>query len=110
MLFELSNLLNSLLGAEQEALVPPDLKAAGWRYQDWPATFTPEAWDYLQAIIGEGEYQVIVSSSGTHPDGTAFKRGQMLISPQGYTHLSDRQRMNRIAVERGYDWAINPKQ
>lgn len=94
----LSQLLNELHQAEQDALVPDDLKKKGWRYQDWPCTFSPEAWDYLLAILGDGEYRVLVYSSGIK-NGQQFKRGQLLISPQGYTHLQDKERRMRIALD-----------
>lgn len=84
-----------------QEMVPQHLKEKGWKYQDWPGTFSPEAWDYLLALIGEGEYQLIIYSKGTK-NGEPFKRGQMFISPQGYSNLQDKDRRARLAVEMNF--------
>lgn len=74
-----------------QCAVPPELKAKGWRYLDFNARFSPQMWDWILFVIGDGEYKLLVTSQGTD-DGVPWKRGQFLISPQGYANLQDPQR------------------
>lgn len=82
----------------QQEMVPPELKAKGWRYQDFPGTFSPEAWEALVAVIGKDEHQLVAYSEGTK-NGLPFKRGQFFISPQGLSNLGDKERRGRIFAE-----------
>lgn len=80
------------LDAIAQEMVPDDLKAKGWRYVDPPTKFSHEMWDYFLALMGDGEYQVIIASAGTSKDGFKWKRGQFFVSPQGMKNLADKDR------------------
>lgn len=95
------NNLHALRDALDDALqgaVPPELRAKGWRYQDFNTKFTPEAWSYLLRLIGEGEYEIIAMSRYDHPE-KPWVRGQFLISPQGYTNMRDKSRRETIPID-----------
>ena len=63
-------------------------RADGWAYIDPPVRFSPEIWDHFLALIGEGEFVILVGSSGNHPsDEKPFVRGQLLVSPAGMANL-----------------------
>lgn len=72
-----------------------DLKAKGWRYQDFNTKFTPDAWDYLLRLIGDGEHQIVAMSYGDFGKGL-FVRGQLWISPQGYLNMQDKERRETL--------------
>ena len=94
--------LNTLMRQMDEAaqeMVPSDLKAKGWKYQDFYGKFTPKAWDYLLAWVGKDQYQLLISSEGFGKDGLPWIRGQFFISPQGFDNLRDRDRGLRIKEE-----------
>lgn len=78
--------LRRLHEAEQEALVPPELKAQGWVYRDMPGRCTPDAWKLLLSIIGDGNYRILIMSQGRADDGP-WVRGQMVISPLGMENM-----------------------
>ena len=89
--------LRQLLEEAAQGMVPSELKEKGWRYLDFPTKFSPQAWDWLLLLMGEGEYQLIISSSCSHPDGTLdWIRGQFFVSPQGYANLTDENRRKEI--------------
>lgn len=90
--------LHKLLDEAAQGMVPPDLKALGWRYQDFPGTFSPEMWKKMLALIGEGEYKIVAMSSGVRK-GVPFARGQLFISPQGYVNMKDKERQALILYE-----------
>lgn len=92
------NTVVRMLDDAQQDMVPEDLKAKGWKYQDFNGKFTPKAWDFLRAWIGEGEYQIIIQSSGDGSKGP-WVRGQFFISPQGYENLKDRERGLKLKEE-----------
>lgn len=73
-------LIDKMFAAEQ-GLVPPELRAQGWIYKDMVGRCTPEAWDKLLSIAGEGNYKILISSSGINERGLLWKRGQFLFSP-----------------------------
>lgn len=75
-----------------QAMVPPELKAAGWRYVDFPTRFSYEMWDYLLRLIGEGEYKLLAMTVAEDSKGAIQARGQFLISPQGQKNLLDKSR------------------
>lgn len=77
--------------------LPPDLVEKGWKYQDFPTRFSPRAWGHLLALIGEGEYQLLITSQGTYKNGEPWIRGQFFISPQGYLNMHDEERRVRLA-------------
>jgi hypothetical protein len=80
-----------------QGIVPPELRAKGWRYIDPPTKFTPDAWDEFLRIIGEGEYEIICASEGhTKENGHEWTRGQLLVSPQGFKNMADAARKNEI--------------
>jgi len=83
----------------EQAIVPADLREKGWRYIDPPTKFSHEMWDYFLALLGEGEYQIIVGSEGVARDGFAWKRGQFFVSPQGMANLADIERRERLCPE-----------
>lgn len=91
---DLHNLRDALDDALQGS-VPDDLKAKGWRYQDFNAKFSPQAWGFLLRLLGEGEYRVICMSQGKSNDGP-WVRGQFFISPQGYRNLKDQSRRDQL--------------
>lgn len=63
----------ALSHAIAEAIVPPDLKAAGWEYRDLPL------------LGGKENYKIVVMSSRANGD----KRGQFIISPDGMRRLRE---------------------
>jgi hypothetical protein len=84
--------------ALQAALVPPDLRALGWRYVDPPTKFSYEMWDYFRALIGMEEHKLLIYSDGIAPDGFKWKRGQFVISPQGMKNLADKERAAKLST------------
>lgn len=86
----------ALMAEAEQCLVPPDLRALGWRYVDPPTKFSHEMWDYFRARIGEGEYKLLIFSEGETADGFKWKRGQFIISPQGMLNLADKERGERL--------------
>lgn len=88
--------LAKMIADVEQELVPQELRAKGWRYVDPPTKFSPEMWDYFCAIIGEGEYKLLIASEGTERDGFEWKRGQFVISPQGMLNLADKERRERL--------------
>lgn len=92
--------LHTLRDALDDALqgsVPADLKAKGWRYQDFNTKFSIDAWDFLLRLIGEGEYQIIIISRGRDKQGEEWVRGQFWISPQGFTNMQDKERRETLS-------------
>lgn len=57
-------------------------RADGWQYVDLPSRLSLEMRDYFLKILGEGEYVILVASSGHD-----WWRGQLLISPVGQSNL-----------------------
>jgi hypothetical protein len=90
--------LRDSLDTALQGAVPDDLRAKGWRYQDFNTRFTPQAWSYLLRLMGEGEYQVIVMSQGKSNSGP-WVRGQFFISPQGYLNMQDKSRREATPFE-----------
>ena len=88
--------LNDKLETAMQSMVPKELKDKGWRYIDPPTKFSYEMWDYFLALIGEGEYQLLISSQGIAADGFKWKRGQFFVSPQGMLNLADKERRARL--------------
>lgn len=74
-----------------QAMVPPELKALGWRYYDFPTRFSYDMWDYLLRLIGEGEYKILAMTVAEDKTGP-YKRGQFLISLQGQKNMQDKSR------------------
>jgi hypothetical protein len=76
-----------------EPIMGTTYRADGWAYVDPPGRLSPKAWDQFLAIIGEGNYQILAMSSGTHPsDGLPFIRGQLLVSPAGWQNMEAARR------------------
>ncbi len=77
---------------EREALPPGEpiagktYLADGWLYRDLPTRLSYEMWDCLLSTIGEGEYVILAMSRGND-----WKRGQLLISPDGMENLQRHQ-------------------
>lgn len=63
------------------------LEAEGWTYVDPPTRFSPEMWELFLSYFGEGEYRILVSSSGVSSGGEPWKRGQLMVSPAGMTRF-----------------------
>lgn len=85
---EIATSLRDLERVMQVECVPDDLKAKGWEYRDMPGRVTPEGWDKLFGIIGDGQYQILIMSEGTNADGP-WKRGQFCVSPKGLQNMRD---------------------
>lgn len=94
--------LSALLDDAMQGCVPEDLKAKGWKYQDFPTRFSPQAWTYILAVMGEDEYKILVMSEGVGKHGP-WVRGQFLISPQGYINLADPERRKQFDYMWGTD-------
>jgi hypothetical protein len=62
-------------------------RADGWAYTDPPSRFSPESWDGLMDLIGEGNVVVLAKTTGTLSDGGPYVRGQLLISPAGIKNI-----------------------
>lgn len=62
-------------------------RADGWAYVDPPARFSPERWDELLAIFGDGNYVFLAVSRGVDRAGGEWIRGQLLVSPEGWRRL-----------------------
>lgn len=76
-----------LVNDAEQSMVPPDLKAQGWVYRDAPGKFSAGAWDQTMEIIGEKNCRILALSTGNDDRGV-WKRGQILISPQGIENLN----------------------
>ena len=76
--------LNELMAEAEQGIVPKDLREQGWVYKDMPSRLTHEGWDKFLNLLGEGNYQVLVMSSG--PD---WKRGQFLLSPKAFENMKN---------------------
>lgn len=63
-----------------------ELMQSGWLYIDPPGKFTPEMWDLFLSIIGEGNYEILIMSESTVP-GQEWKRGQLIVSPDGVVNM-----------------------
>lgn len=92
--------LNRLMHEAEQSMVPADLKAKGWVYKDLPGRLTHDAWDLFIDLMGDGEYQVVIMSSGTDRHGTPYKRGQFFISPEGIRNLADKDRLAALRAAR----------
>lgn len=57
-------------------------RADGWAYVDPPTKFSPDMWQLMLGIFGDGEYVVLAKTTG--PD---FVRGQLLVSPRGMENM-----------------------
>lgn len=90
--------LAKLFEEAEQSLVPPDLKALGWRYVDPPTKFSHEMWDYFRARIGMEEHKLLIYSEGVAADGFKWKRGQFVISPQGMKNLVDKDRAEKLRL------------
>lgn len=88
--------INKMFREAEQALVPADLKAKGWIYRDMPGTASPEAWQMLLDIMGENEYQVLISTRGVNKHGEKYVRGQFLLSPKAIENLKDKDRVLRF--------------
>jgi len=64
------------------------LRADGWEYRDLDRRLTPEAWDTLLGIIGEGNYRILATAGGI-TDGQPWVRGQLFISPFGLKRMAE---------------------
>lgn len=80
----------------EQCLVPPDLRALGWRYVNPPTKFSHAMWDYFRGLIGMEEHKLLIYSDGTARDGFQWKRGQFVISPQGMLNLADKDRAAKL--------------
>jgi hypothetical protein len=60
-----------------------DLRARGWRYIDSAAWFSPEMWDRLLGVLGDGEYKILAMTK--HP--TRGIRGQFFVSPKAVENM-----------------------
>lgn len=66
---------------------PLDIDAllkGGWVYRDTPGKFSFEIWDKFLSLIGEENYRILAMS-----EGDDWKRGQLLISPDGLARLQE---------------------
>lgn len=59
------------------------LRADGWVYRDIPGRLSHEMWDHLLDIIGAENFQILGMSVGND-----WKRGQLMISPDGMKNLT----------------------
>ncbi len=59
------------------------LRADGWVYRDIPGRLSHEMWDHLIGIIGVGNFEILAMSIGDD-----WKRGQLMISPDGMKNLA----------------------
>lgn len=76
-----AGLRQQMYEAEQQ-MVPAGLRAQGWIYRDMPSRFTPEFWDKFLGIMGEGNYKIVIMSSGDD-----WVRGQFFLSPQALENI-----------------------
>ncbi|MES2753819.1 MAG: hypothetical protein V4659_04065 [Pseudomonadota bacterium] len=58
-------------------------RADGWAYIDPPGRFSPEAWADFLAMFGAGQAVILALSAGRTIEGAPWRRGQILISPEG---------------------------
>lgn len=63
------------------------LVADGWVYRDMAVVMSPEMWNRLLSIIGDGECRILAMSEGVRADGP-WVRGQLLISPTGMENMT----------------------
>ncbi len=64
------------------------LIADGWQYRDMPSRVTPEVWAEWLAIMGEGNYRILIMTSFEDATGrTTAVRGQFFISPTGMENM-----------------------
>lgn len=66
--------------------IPEPYKSQGYVYRDIPGKLSPEMWDKLLAIFGEGNYVLLASSESKDP-ANPWKRGQFFLSPQALENL-----------------------
>lgn len=80
--------MRSFLEEIAEMMMPPDKRAAGWRYMDFPpgAYLSLSAWDEFIALLGEGNYELLASAN-VDIDGTACRRGAFYVSPQAMANM-----------------------
>jgi hypothetical protein len=74
-----------------EPVLGKTYRADGWAYIDPPTRFSPEAWDGLMDLIGEGNVVILAATTGTLKDGRPYVRGQLLISPDGIRNIEARR-------------------
>jgi hypothetical protein len=58
-------------------------RADGWVYRDLPRRLSHEMWDLFLDTIGEGNFRLLAMTAGKD-----WKRGQLLISPDGMKNLA----------------------
>ena len=79
---------------EQQAILdampmPPMPEAyKDWTYRDMPSWLLVDFWDEFLAVMGEGNYKILIMSERKFPnDDRLFRRGQFWISPRGMANL-----------------------
>lgn len=78
--------LYEMLSKAEQEMVPPELRAAGWIYRDMPGRCSPEMWEILLSIFGDGNYKIVVMSEGSNEHG-AWKRGQFFLAPAAIENM-----------------------
>lgn len=76
----------SMIHRMMEEGLQKEMNLPGWKYRDIP-WMTEELWNLFIDTLGLGNYVLVASTSGKHPEHGNICRGQFMIGPQGMANL-----------------------